>query len=207
MWLYLACGYLLAGAALAASSRGRKLIWEAGRDLRPSANPLAPRRSYPVWKVAAFYVLVTGAAVVLWPLFVKEIAKRARESRPENIREFGRRSRAAEVPKGWLRNRITVAEAEAKHMVDLGLGGEGNEQTRRARLEFARSRGVPVTGGPIRFGFMNREWAELVASVQDGDELWEYCSSEHSWEHLAGRAGIALVRRGEVVDTITTAMN
>jgi hypothetical protein len=109
-----------------------------------------------------------GLVVVLWPLLVKEIAKQVRESRPEYIRELGRRSRAEEVSKEWLRNRITVAEAEAK------LGGG---------------------------------WREMVASTQAGDELWEYCSSEHSWEHLAGRAGIALVRKGEVVDAITTVMN
>ena len=207
MWVYLAAAYLLVGLAVAASSRGRKLIWEGGGDLRPSSNPLVPRRSYPPWKVAAFYALASGVAIVLWPLLLKEIAKQARESRPENIRGFGRRMRAREVPKGWLRNRITVEEAEAKHMSDLGLGEGVSESTRRARLGFARSRSIPVTGKPIPFGFLYCEWREMVGSMQEGDELWEYRSSEHSWEHLAGRAGIALIRRGEVVDAITTAMN
>jgi hypothetical protein len=137
----------------------------------------------------------------------KQITETVREGYPEDIRESGRRHRASEVPKGWLKKRITVAEAEAKNMADLGLNRGANEETRRARLEFARSRGAPLTGGPVPFGFMNREWRELVASMLDGDELWEYRSSDESWNHLAGRAGIALVRKGEIVDAITTALN
>jgi hypothetical protein len=207
MWVYFVAGYLFVGLAVAASSRGRKLIWEGARDLRPSSNPLVQRKSLPLWKVVTFYVLISGVAIVLWPLFLIEMAKQVRESRPENIREFGRRTRAQEVPTGWLTNRVTVEETEAKHMSDLGVGEGVSESTRRARLEFARSRSIPVTGKLIHFGFLHCEWWEMVGSMQKGDELWEYRSSDHSWEHLAGRAGIALVRRGEVVDAITAAMS
>jgi hypothetical protein len=129
---------------------------------------------------------------------------------PEDIREFGRRARAQEVHKSWLKNRISVDEAETKHLVDLGLRDDTSEAGRRlqaARLELARSRSIPLTGNPVPFGFLHPEWREMVASMQEGDELWEYCSSEHSWQHLAGRAGIALIRKGEVVDAITTALS
>ncbi len=43
--------------------------------------------------------------------------------------------------------------------------------------------------------------------IQEGDEVWEFNSPAHFWEHLAGRAGIALVRDGEVMDSNITAMN
>jgi len=43
--------------------------------------------------------------------------------------------------------------------------------------------------------------------MQEGDELWEFCSSWESWQKLAGRAGIALVRNGEVVASVDTMMN
>jgi hypothetical protein len=43
--------------------------------------------------------------------------------------------------------------------------------------------------------------------MQVGDEVWEFNSPAHFWEHLAGRAGIALVRNGEVLDSIITSMN
>jgi hypothetical protein len=131
----------------------------------------------------------------------------ARDHSPEGIREFGRRLRAKCVPKGLLTNRTTVEEAEAKHMSDLGLGDNVPESVRRARLEFARSRSIPLTGKPVPFGFLYCEWREMINSIQEGDELWEFCSPKCEWEHLAGMAGIALVRRGEVVDAIITSMN
>lgn len=83
------------------------------------------------------------------------------------------------------RNRITVAEAEAKNMVQ-------HEQ---------------LGPDPIPFGFENARWQNLLDQMQEGDELWEYCSSPDSWRHLAGRAGIDLVRNGKDIDSIVTLMN
>jgi hypothetical protein len=39
------------------------------------------------------------------------------------------------------------------------------------------------------------------------DEVWEFSSSSDSWEHLAGRAGLALVRERIVIDAYVTLMN
>jgi hypothetical protein len=39
------------------------------------------------------------------------------------------------------------------------------------------------------------------------DEVWEFSSSQDSWAHLAGRAGLALVRERTVVDAYITMMN
>jgi hypothetical protein len=39
------------------------------------------------------------------------------------------------------------------------------------------------------------------------DEVWEFSSSRDSWEHLAGRAGLALVRERTVIDAYVTMMN
>lgn len=47
----------------------------------------------------------------------------------------------------------------------------------------------------------NRDWRELLAKNPEGYEIWEYSSPPGSWEHLAGSAGIALVRNGEIVDS------
>lgn len=85
----------------------------------------------------------------------------------------------------WLDTQVTVAEAEADNMVqDDRLGPD-----------------------PVPFGFDNDKWRGLMAQMQDGDELWEFVSPEESWKALAGRAGIALVRSGEVVESIVTMMN
>jgi len=89
------------------------------------------------------------------------------------------------MDKSWLTKRTTVAEVEAASMVsNPELGPE-----------------------PVPFGFINDKWKALLAQMQPGDELWEFSSSEESWQHLAGRAGFALVRNGEVVASIVTMMN
>ena len=48
---------------------------------------------------------------------------------------------------------------------------------------------------------------EFRERMKEGDELWEFDSPAHFWEHLAGRAGIALVRSGEVVASHVTKLN
>jgi hypothetical protein len=93
-------------------------------------------------------------------------------------------ARAAGI-KDWLQKRLTVAEAEASYMVkDDRLG--------------------PAA---VPFGFQNDKWRALRAEMQEGDELWEFTSPPESWANLGGRAGIALVRDGEVVRTLVTRMN
>jgi hypothetical protein len=85
----------------------------------------------------------------------------------------------------WLKSKTTIQQAEAVNMVT-------NPQFGTA---------------PSPFGFGNGEWRRLLAQMVDGDELWTFSSGEDSWEQLCGRAGIALVRRGEVVGSIITKMN
>ena len=43
--------------------------------------------------------------------------------------------------------------------------------------------------------------------MQPGDKLVRFASPAASWEDLAGRAGIALVRDGNVIDAFVTMMN
>ena len=85
----------------------------------------------------------------------------------------------------WLKRRLTVAEAEAEHMVrDDRLGPD-----------------------PIPFGWSAAGWRALVAAMQPGDELWEYDSPQEDWDRLMGSSGIALVRGGTVVATHVCRMN
>jgi len=79
----------------------------------------------------------------------------------------------------------SVEEVEAEHMVT------------DPRLGIA----------PMPFGFNNNEWRELLAQMQDGDELWTFSTSDESWDNMAGRAGVSLVRRGKIIDSIVTMMN
>jgi hypothetical protein len=89
------------------------------------------------------------------------------------------------MTRDWLSKRLTVQEIEAEHSVtDERLGPD-----------------------PVPFGFINDRWKKLTAQMQPGDELWSFSSPPETWQRLCGRAGIALVRNGEIIDTLTTRMN
>lgn len=61
-----------------------------------------------------------------------------------------------------------------------------------------------IGGRPLK---IRQEWAEFTACVQEGDELWLFNSPPQTWAIMAGRAGVAIVRSGELVKTFTTRMN
>lgn len=52
-----------------------------------------------------------------------------------------------------------------------------------------------------------RIWEEFKSKVQDGDELWEFCSDRESWEALAGHAGYRIIRGDKTVGQILTRLN
>lgn len=87
--------------------------------------------------------------------------------------------------KDWLRRQLTVEQAEAENTV-------GDDRLGQM---------------PLAFGSSNSEWKELLAQMQSGDELWEYCSPVETWDFLYGRAGFAIVRDGEIVASMLTSMN
>jgi hypothetical protein len=90
----------------------------------------------------------------------------------------GEEEEVTTMNKEWLTTKTTVAELEAKHM----------------------HKGKP-------FGYQNAKWEALKAKIVNGDELWEFSSPPESWRSLAGRAGVALVRDGEVIDSIVTILS
>jgi hypothetical protein len=93
------------------------------------------------------------------------------------------------IPKAWLDKKVTIAEAEAEHP------GIKDERVQR----------FPDAAKP--FGFKSGQWEAIKAAMQPGDELWTFASPAKSWEDLAGRAGIAVVRDGNPVMVMTTMLN
>jgi hypothetical protein len=66
----------------------------------------------------------------------------------------------------------------------------------------------PALGNqPVPFGFNNNQWRELLASMESGDELWSFTTSDASWDNGCGRSGISLVRNGKEVSCIIEKMN
>jgi hypothetical protein len=89
--------------------------------------------------------------------------------------------------------RITIEQAEADYFARVEIGWF-DSCSRREQLKKP-------------FGFNNARWEELKGRIRDGDELWEFCSSEKSWDMLMGSHTIELRRDGNVVDSIVLAMN
>lgn len=48
--------------------------------------------------------------------------------------------------------------------------------------------------------FNSVEGIELVSCMKEGDELWHFKSPPNTWKMHAGREGIALVSKGEIID-------
>ncbi len=82
------------------------------------------------------------------------------------------------IPTEWLSEKVTVAQAEAANM-----------------------------DGGRAFGYQHLKWERLKQAMTAGDELWEFCSPEHTWTHLMGRQGYAVVRSGRIVDSLVTTMS
>jgi hypothetical protein len=97
--------------------------------------------------------------------------------------------------KSELIERKSVAELEVENTLRSDQLSESDRTGPRA--EMMRK---PFAG-------LNAEWEGLKARMQPGDELWTFASSPESWRNLAGRAGIALVRNGQIVERLVTMMN
>ena len=92
---------------------------------------------------------------------------------------FGKDPRTKECIDDWLTKKITPEEAE----LNINIDGMLSEHPGKKQL------------------------SELVAKMQENDELWEFTSPPDTWNRLCGRAGICLVRNGKVIDSFITMMN
>jgi hypothetical protein len=59
----------------------------------------------------------------------------------------------------------------------------------------------------VPFGFTNDKWVAFKAKMQPGDKIVDFSTSDESWEHLAGRAGYAIMRGDEVIEEFVAIMN
>jgi hypothetical protein len=82
------------------------------------------------------------------------------------------------------------------------------KETTFKEAEFANSvRDGRLGAKPVPFGFQNAKWVEFRGKFREGDEIWEFTSPPDTWQHLCGRAGVSIVRNGEIVDSFVTVMN
>jgi hypothetical protein len=50
-------------------------------------------------------------------------------------------------------------------------------------------------------------WLEMKQQIRQGDELWQFTTLPKTWENLHGRAGIALVRDGRIINSVVIVMS
>ena len=100
----------------------------------------------------------------------------------------------------WLQNQVTVEQAEALHTSPPVPPGP-------TRKWWQFWRGKPTTPAAVPFGDQNAEWKALVDLMHEGDQLWTFTSPPETWQALAGRSGVALVRDGRIVGHHVTLMN
>jgi hypothetical protein len=93
------------------------------------------------------------------------------------------------LPPQWLQQRISVADAERMY----------------TPVADDRADRAPELRKP--FGFRNAQWEKLKAQMQPGDEIWTFSSPAQSWQDLAGRSGVVLVRDKKIIAEIVVMMN
>jgi hypothetical protein len=48
------------------------------------------------------------------------------------------------------------------------------------------------------------EWEPFIAGLQPADEVWRFRSPPETWNRFCGCAGYVVLRRGEIVRSLTT---
>jgi hypothetical protein len=66
---------------------------------------------------------------------------------------------------------------------------------------------VSLADLPDDWGFLQAEWEALRAQMREGDEIWQFANRQSTWDSLSGRAGIALVRDGQITAYIVTLLS
>jgi len=79
----------------------------------------------------------------------------------------------------WLTKSTTIEEVENDHLDDNG----------------------------VPFGHSHKKWLELKGKMREGDEIWYFNSPDSTWANLCGRAGLCIVRNGQIVDSLVLMMN
>jgi len=50
-------------------------------------------------------------------------------------------------------------------------------------------------------------WDNLKSQMKVGDELWVFSSPNDTWRNLSGRAGVCIVRDGEIIKSEVSVLN
>jgi hypothetical protein len=94
----------------------------------------------------------------------------------------------------WLQKKLETNDYVTLVSEEIKLFGLSEKDEREA-LEFL-AKTLP-----------HKRWEEFIRAMEPGDELWHYKSPKETWNSLCGRAGYAIVRKGEIVSFWNTVVS
>ena len=102
-------------------------------------------------------------------------------------------------------NKICIEKIKELYGSDTSLDGPLSiTEVEKRNLVPIEKDGQKIT---VPFGFVNDKWLEIKAEMKKGDKIFEFSTGPDSWAHLAGRAGVIVLRGEFVVGTVITTMN
>jgi hypothetical protein len=97
------------------------------------------------------------------------------------------------VNKAWLTERCATTDITELRLQDL------------AALDLVDASAAELLGKSEQHKrWEMKQWRPFIALMKPGDELWRFSSPATNWANLAGAAGYAIVRNGDVVSTLVT---
>ncbi|NTU72721.1 hypothetical protein HGB07_00920 [Candidatus Roizmanbacteria bacterium] len=135
---------------------------------------------FPSFKLTIFRIMLSVVLTIIYPIMIFIIVKE--KLNIKSRKEIVKQEIIFDSQPSFLKRRITVEEAEGNNM-------------------------IYVDGKKIAFGYLQDKWVEICKEMKKGDELYEFRTPDESWDILAGREGVALVRRGKIVAEIITIMS
>lgn len=150
----------------------RRLVdWEVA-DLE--MNCRINDREVPTVKLVLLRFILSLIVVALYPVILfRKISHHYNKYTLEALL----RDQRVEADPSWLRDEISIADAEADNVV---------------RIE----------GRAIPFGKNNGQWNIILQLMQEGDRLFTFRSPDDTWGNYTGKEGVALVRNGAIISDI-----
>jgi len=203
---YLAVGILLVFIGPAATSLERERMTIVG---------------HPVWKQWAFFFIMATSVVAFWPVLVPSAHRSTRDTNSRRMMPYVPvLSEAGRLRIHQARNHgprtLSFAEYERigddlpyddalllRRMMDrLGYTVDAAETDTGERIPVSLTV-ISEIGSPIKLSRPNSE--DIGGPTINGS--WSFTNGADAWEHLAGRAGEAVVKDGVLVKIVVRTMN
>lgn len=95
------------------------------------------------------------------------------------------------IPHSWLRQRLETTDVSELSKRELEKHGLSVSDKNKVTAVVPTARWLA-------------KWHAFVGRMTDGDELWYFESPAETWAGLSGAAGYALVRSGQIIDSLTS---